>query len=93
VSIIVDSVKDDLIPYISNLKSSKNMYDALTNLFPVRNIGQVMSMRNELRDTHMTKVDTVASYFVIIYHLRYQLQNIEEFILEKEIVTITQWSL
>jgi hypothetical protein len=52
------TVKDHLIPYISNLDSSKQMYDALTNLFAVRNIGQVMSLKNELRDTKMTKDDT-----------------------------------
>jgi hypothetical protein len=40
-SIIVDFVKDYLIPYISHLDSSKKMYDALTNLFSVTNIGQV----------------------------------------------------
>ena len=49
-SIIVESIKDHLIPYISHLDSSKKMYDALTNLFSVRNIGQVMSLKNELRD-------------------------------------------
>jgi hypothetical protein len=87
-SIIVDSVKDHLIPYISNLDSSKKMYDALTNLFAVRNIGQVMSLKNELRDTKMTKDDTVASYFVRISQLRDQLQAIEEVIPEKEIVNI-----
>ena len=43
-SIIVDSIKDHLIPYISHLDSSKKMYDALTNLFSVRNTGQVMSL-------------------------------------------------
>jgi hypothetical protein len=32
-SIIVESIKDHLIPYISHLDSSKKMYDALTNLF------------------------------------------------------------
>jgi hypothetical protein len=37
--IIVDSVKYHLIPYISHLDSSKKMYDALTKLFSVRNIG------------------------------------------------------
>jgi hypothetical protein len=34
-SIIVVSVNDDLIPYISHLDSSKKMYDALTNIFLV----------------------------------------------------------
>jgi hypothetical protein len=57
----VDSVKDHLIPYISNLDSSKKMYDALTNPFAVRNIGRVISLKNALRDTKMTKDDTIVS--------------------------------
>jgi hypothetical protein len=76
-SIIVDSVKNHLIPYISNLDSSKKMYDSLTNPFAVKNIGQVMSLKNELHDTKMTKDEIVASYFVRIYQLRDQLQDIE----------------
>jgi hypothetical protein len=64
--IIVDFVKDHLIPYISHLNSSKKMYDALTNLFSFKNIGQVMSLKNELRDKKMTKDDTIASYFMKI---------------------------
>jgi DNA integrity scanning protein DisA with diadenylate cyclase activity len=35
-SIIVDYIKDCLIPYISHLDSPKKMYDALINLFSVR---------------------------------------------------------
>ena len=38
-SIIAESIKDHLTPYISHLDSVKKMYDALTNLFSVRNIG------------------------------------------------------
>jgi hypothetical protein len=45
-SIIVNSIKEHLIPYISHLDSSKKMYDALTNLFSIRNIGRVMSLKN-----------------------------------------------
>jgi hypothetical protein len=56
-SIIVDSIKDHLIPYISHLDSSKKMYDALTNLFSVRNTGQVMSLMNELCDMKMNNDD------------------------------------
>jgi hypothetical protein len=63
-SIIVDSIKYHLIPYISHLDSSKKMYDALTNLFSVRNIGQVMSLKNELRDMKMNDDDNITSYFV-----------------------------
>jgi hypothetical protein len=79
-SIIVDSVKDHLIPYISHLDSSKKMYDALTNIFSVRNIGQVMKVKNELRDMKMNDDDDITSYLVRISQLRDQLQPIEEII-------------
>ena len=84
-SIIVNSIKDHLIPYISHHDSSKKMYDALTNLFSVRNIGQVMSLKNELHDMKMNDDESITSYFVRISQLRYQLQSIEEIISEKEL--------
>jgi hypothetical protein len=87
-SIIVDSIKDHLIPYISHLDSLKKMYDALTNLFSVRNIGQVMSLKNELRDMKMNDDDNITSYFVRISQLRDQLQAIEEITSEKELLNI-----
>jgi hypothetical protein len=87
-SIIVDFIKYHLIPYISHIDSSKKMYDALTNIFSVRNIGQVMSLKNELRDMKMNDDDNITSYFVRISQLRYQLQAIEEIISEKELVNM-----
>jgi hypothetical protein len=83
-SIIVDSIKDHLIPYISHLDSLKNMYDALTNLFLVRNIGQVTSLKNELRDMKMNDEDNITSYFVRISQLRDQLQTIKEITSEND---------
>jgi hypothetical protein len=65
-SIIVDFIKDHLIPYISHLDSLKKMYDALTNFFSVRNSGQVMSLKNELCDMYMNDDDSITSYFVRI---------------------------
>jgi hypothetical protein len=87
-SIIVDSIKYHLIPYISHLDSSKKMYDALTNPFSVRNIGQVMSLKNELCDMKMNDDDSITSYFLRISQLRDQLQVIEEITSEKELVNI-----
>jgi hypothetical protein len=87
-SIIVDYIKDHLRLYISHIDSSKNMCDSLTNLFSVRNIGQVMSLKNELCDMNMNDDDNITSYFVRISQLRDQLQAIEEIISEKELVNI-----
>jgi hypothetical protein len=84
----MDSVKDHFLLYISHLDSSKKIYDALTNLFSVRNIGQVMSPKNEIRDKKMNDDDNITSYFVRISQLRDQLQAIEEIISEKELVNI-----
>jgi hypothetical protein len=67
-SIIVESIKYHLIPYISNLDSSKMIYDALTNHFSVRNIGQIMILKNELLDMKMNDDDSITSYLVIISH-------------------------
>jgi hypothetical protein len=58
-SIIVESIKYHLIPYNSHLDSLKKMYDALTNLFSVRNTGQVMSLKNELHDMNMNDDDNI----------------------------------
>jgi hypothetical protein len=87
-SITVNSIKDHLIPYISHPDSFKKMCDALTNLFSVRNIGQVMSLKNELCDMKMNDDDNITSYFVRISQLRYQLQAIEEIISDTELVNI-----
>jgi hypothetical protein len=87
-SIIAESIKDHLIPYISHIDSLKKMYDTLTNLFLVRNIGQVMSLKNELCDMKKNDGNNITSYFVRISQLRDQLQAIEEIILEKELVNI-----
>jgi hypothetical protein len=72
-SIIVDSVKYHLIPYISHIDSSKKMYDALTDLFSVRNIGQVRILKNELHGMKMDDGQSITSYSVRISQLRDQL--------------------
>jgi hypothetical protein len=60
-SIIVESIKYQLIPYISHLDSLKKMYNALTNLFSVINIGQVMSLKNDLCDMKMNDEENITS--------------------------------
>ena len=56
--IIVDSIKDHLIPYVSSLKTPKAMFDALTNLFEGKNINQKMTLRNQLKNVKLQKSDT-----------------------------------
>lgn len=88
-SVVVVFIKDHLIPYVATLESSKQMYDALVRLYTINNIGQAMSLKNELSDVKMTGNDTIASYFMMISELRDQLQAIDEVISKSELVTTT----
>ena len=58
------------------------------NIFSVRNIGQVMSLNNEICDMKMNDDDIIRSYFVRISQLGDQVQAIEEIISEKELINI-----
>ena len=44
--IITDSIKDNLIPQVSSLKTPKAMFNALTKLFEGKNINRKMTLRN-----------------------------------------------
>jgi len=53
--LIVDGVMENLIPYISNIDSPQEMYESLSKLFTINNIGQITSVKNEIRKTKMKK--------------------------------------
>ena len=46
--IIVDLIKDHLIPQVSSIKTPKAMFDALTKLFEGKNWN--MTLRNQLKN-------------------------------------------
>jgi len=61
--IIVDSIKDHLIPHVSSLDTPKEMFEALTRLFEGKNINQKMTLRTQLKNVKMQKSETIHSYF------------------------------
>lgn len=85
-NLIADGVKDNLIPYISNIETTKGMYQDLTKLFTIKNIGKNISLNSEIRKIKMTKDDIVCSYIVRISRIIYELQAIDDIILDKELV-------
>lgn len=85
---MVDLVKDHLIPHIAPLKTTKEMYDALTGLFEINNPSRKRALRNQLRDIKMTRSDTIATYFMKVSQLRDQLLAIGETVDEGELVSI-----
>ena len=61
-SIILDGVKDHLIPHLSEKKTTKEMWDALKNLFEAKNENRKMALKDKLHDTKMGKEESVSSY-------------------------------
>jgi len=55
-NLIMDGFKDNLIPYISNISFDQEMYEALSKLFTIKNIGQITNLKNEKRTVKITKM-------------------------------------
>jgi uncharacterized membrane-anchored protein YjiN (DUF445 family) len=60
--IIIDEVKDQIIPPLSRKKNAKEMWESLTKPYQSDNQSRNMMLREKLRSTKMAKGDTVASY-------------------------------
>ena len=57
--IIVDSIKDHLIPQVSSKKTLKEMYDALARMYEGRNINRKMNLRAQLKSTKMSQGESI----------------------------------
>jgi hypothetical protein len=53
--ILTDSIKDHLIPNVSKLNTSKEMFDALTRLYERKNTSRKLTLRHQLRNVTMNK--------------------------------------
>ena len=59
--VILDLVKDDLVPHIVEKTMGKDMFDALVTLYQSENTNQDMLSKNKLWATRMTKTDIIAA--------------------------------
>ena len=62
--IIMDSVRDHLVPIISNQDLAKNMYEALRNLFENENPSQIIALKDQLRQCKFNRDDSISTFFV-----------------------------
>ena len=87
--IIVDSIKDHLIPHVPSFKTPKEAYDALTKMFEGKNINRKMNLRNQLNNMKIQNSKTIHSYFTRVSQIKEQLEAVEENVEEGEIVMTT----
>jgi len=64
--ILMEFVRDHLVPIIANQESAKKMYDALRNLLENENPSQILAMKDKLRQIMFKKDDYISTYFMKI---------------------------
>jgi hypothetical protein len=84
--IIVDSIKDHLIPQVSSKNTPKEMFDALTKMYEGRNINRKMNLRTQLKNTNMQKGEIVHDYFSRVSQFKEQLEAIGDNLNEYELI-------
>jgi hypothetical protein len=87
--ILTDSIKDHLIPNVSELKTPKEMFDALTRLYESKNTSRKLTLRHQLKNVTMNKSETIVNYFMRISQIKDQLAAIGDPVEDIELVTTT----
>jgi hypothetical protein len=58
---IMDAIKDHLIPHISKKKTAKEMFYAPVGLYQSENINRKMILHNKLKSIEMTGSNTITN--------------------------------
>ena len=87
--VIENSIKDNLIPHVSSLKTPDEVFDALVKLFEGKNINRKMKLRNLSKNVNIHNIETMQSYFTRVSQIKEQLEAVKENVEEGEIVMTT----
>lgn len=86
--ILVESIKDSLIPYATKLKTSKEIYDKLVELFSVSIAGEIVSLRTKLYKMKVLREQGVALYLMKVSQISDQLQELGETMSDLEMTSV-----
>jgi hypothetical protein len=79
--VILEAIKDHLIPHVAEKTKSKEMYDAFVSLFQSDNMSRKMILKTKLRECRMSSSDNVTSYLM-------KITQTGETILDAELVNV-----
>eukprot|EP00253_Pinus_taeda_P023729 PITA_23729 len=87
--IIRDSIDKNLVAYISDLNTTKEIYDRLMSLFKVDVANQNLFLRNKLKEIKKGKDESMQEYFLRIIEINNDLLSIGEIIIDREMTLST----
>ena len=85
----MDSVRDRLVPQISEKTTARRMFKTLKKLFEHSSINVTLTLRNQLSNMKMTNSEDIASYLMRITELRDELKSSGDNLEEKDLVMTT----
>lgn len=86
--ILIDSVKDHLVPLISKMTTTRDMFKTLEDLYEINNVSRALALSKQLHQVKMAKGDSVVTYFMKISELRDQLSAIGDQVIDKDLVML-----
>ncbi|XP_059073723.1 uncharacterized protein LOC131874390 [Cryptomeria japonica] len=91
--ILIDTVKDHLVPIISKMSSAQDMFKALEGMYEINNTSRDLALRQQLHQVKMAKGESVITYFMKISELRDHLSSIGDEVVDKDLVMLAfKWS-
>jgi len=86
--LLLDGVKDHLIPHLAEKLTAKGMWDTLKSLYENKNENRKMALKDKLHGTKMTRGENVASYLTRLRQIKDELSAVGEVIPDPELVRI-----
>ena len=87
--VILDGVKDHLLPHLAKKKIAYDMWDALKQLFEAKNENQKMALKDKLHNVKMTQGEGVTSYLTRMAQVKDELTSVGETISDSEMARTT----
>jgi hypothetical protein len=84
--IILDAIKDHVIPNVTGKSNAHEMSHSLTKLYQSSNENKKMGLRQKLKSIKMTKTESVSTYLSKITQMRDELGAFGEFVADSELV-------
>jgi hypothetical protein len=89
-SLILDGIKDHVIPHLSGKNTTKDMWNSLSDLYQPKNENRVMVLRERLCNSKMAKGEGVVPYLTRLTQIRDEITAVGE---KKEDVELVRVAL
>ena len=86
--ILMDAIKDHIMPHVSSKDNAFEMWAALVKLYQSSNQNRKMMLREKLRGVKMTRGESVTSYLTRLSQVRDELGAIGDAVASEELVKL-----